>query len=174
MGKKKIIFMEKTELEINFFQESWLRFKAPWCGSFIAYFIFVIILFSAGGVFAAALDDGIHGLSKGLSIASNISTYFIAIIIPSIINIILSFWTLKNKVSFVIYLIVGLAISIILLWLSNSLPNYYVFIPAFLGVILSWFLWVIANYDNELLNDASYNESIKKNVLKNQANWDAV
>lgn len=173
MGKKKLTPMENKDLEINFFQESWQRFKSPWCGSFVAYFIFVIIIFSAAGVFAAMLDDGISGIDKGLSIASNLSTYFIAIIIPSIINIILSFWTMKNKVSFVIYLVVGLVVSFILLWLSNSLSNYYVFIPALLGVLLSWFLWVIANFDNELLNDASYNESIERNVKKNQANWDA-
>jgi hypothetical protein len=164
--------MREKSVEINFFQECWARFKKPWCGSFTAYFIFVIVFFSAGGVVFAIFDGNHSGLNKVLSISSSVSTYFIALVIPSIINIILSFWSLKNKVSFIIYLIVGLVISFALLWLSNSMFNYFVFIPALIGVLLSWFLWVIANYDNELLNDALFNESINRNVKKNQANWD--
>ncbi|MDY0278465.1 MAG: hypothetical protein RBQ97_10325, partial [Acholeplasma sp.] len=114
----------------NFFQECWFRFKKPWCGSFTAYFIIVIVVFSAGGIFAAILDNNNSGLSKVTSIASNISTYFIALIIPSIINILLSFWSFKYKVSLIIYLVAGLFVSFVLLWLSNTIYNYTVFFPA--------------------------------------------
>lgn len=164
--------MDTKSLEINFFAECWERFKKPWCNSFSAYFIFIIVLFSAGGIFFSMFSN-IDAEKRIFSVASNMSTYFIALIIPAVIDIFLSFGQLKNKVSFIIYMIVILVISGILLWLSNSIANNSVLIPAFIGILLSWFFWVIANSDNDNLNDYSYDKKIKDEVAKNHGGkWD--
>ena len=164
--------MNAKSLEINFFAECWERFKKPWCNSFSAYFIFIIAIFSAGGIIFSIFSS-IDADKRIFSIASNMSTYFIALIIPAVIDIFLSFGKLRNKVSFIIYMIVILVISGILLWLSNTMSSNFVLIPAFLGVFLSWFFWVIANSDNDNLNDYSYDKKIKDEVAKNHGgNWD--
>lgn len=164
--------MSSKKLEIDFFTECWVRFKKPWCNSFSAYFIFIIVLFSAGGVFFALFSSTETNI-KIYSIASNMSTYFIALIIPAVIDIFLSFGKLRNKVSFIIYMIVILVLCGILLWLSNTVNNYFVLIPAIIGILLSWFFWVIANSDNDNLSDYSYDQKIKDEIAKTHGgNWD--
>jgi hypothetical protein len=163
--------MSDHTMEVNFFQECWERFKRPWCNSFSAYFIFIIVLISAGGVIFSIFSS--NNEDRIFSVASNMSTYFMALIIPAVIDIFLSFGKLRNKVSFSIFTVVILVFSIFLLWLSNSLEKNYVLFPAILGVLFSWFFWVIANSDNENLNDYSYDKKIKEEVAKNHGgNWD--
>lgn len=164
--------MSNRTLEIDFFAECWERFKKPWCNSFTAYFVFIIVFFSAGGIIFS-LFSSLEAEEKISSIASNMSTYFIAIIIPAVINIFLSFFKLRNKVSFIIYMIVILVLSGILLWLSNTLNMNFVLIPAIVGILLSWFFWVIANSDNDNLSDYSFDKKIKDEVERNHGgSWD--
>lgn len=164
--------MDSKVLEVSFFAECWERFRKPWCNSFTAYFIFIIVLFSAGGVFFS-LFPSVGSDQKIFSVASNMSTYFMALIIPAVIDIFLSFGKLKNKVSFIIYMVVIIILSIFLLWLSNTIKNNLVIIPAIVGIFLAWFFWIIANSDNENLNDYSYDKKIKDEVnRKHGGTWD--
>jgi hypothetical protein len=152
----------------NFIKEIIQRFKEPWCNAFHGYFWGFVVGFGVLSVaiphfFIARVDTTNH-------IASSLSTYFIALIASSAIEVILSFST-DNKASFAIYSVIVFIIGFILLFLSNSLPTNWGLLPAILGVILALFVWVIANADNPKLNDNKFREVLKEGINKHGSNW---
>jgi hypothetical protein len=166
--------MEENDEKTGFFNECWERFKKPWCGSFVAYFIFFIIILGGLGVLFSIFGTSTSPNEKIHSIASNLSTYFVALTIPAITDILMTFMSMKNKVSFIIYSVVFILISIALLYLSNTIETHYVLIPSIIGTILCWFIWVIANYDNEYLSDEAFDLFIKKETdEKHGGQWNA-
>ncbi len=158
--------------KISFFEECWNRFKKPWCGSFLTYFIFIIALFSAGGVISSIISRH-QEVIKVNSIAANMSTYFLALLLPATIKILLSFFSIINKVSLVIWVVIIIVFGTLLLYLSYSLKGNIVLIPAAIGVVFSWFFWVIANYDDENLNDTAFDKKIKREIKATHGGgWD--
>ena len=137
------------------------------------YFFFVICILGGLGVIFSVFGNAENINTKIINISSNLSTYFISIAIPSVILILLSFLSIKNKVSLILIIVMIIISCIFLLYLSNSLHNIWGLLFAFIGALLSWFLWVIANYDNEFLNDESFDRLIKTEIdEKHGGNWD--
>jgi len=153
----------------NFKAELLRKIKEPWCSAFTGYFIFIIVLFCILGVVIPFLFLDNDTISH--SISSSISTYFIALMASSAIEIILSFST-NNKASFAIYSIALFVLGVVLLYLSNYLANSWSLIPALIGLILSFLFWIIANADNPKLNDNYYNEELQKKTDNLKKRWD--
>jgi hypothetical protein len=149
-------------MESNIFQEYKQRLLAPWCVAFVLYLLFIIVVFGGSGVLYAMWSHVEKPTNIGY-IASNLSTYSIALLVPAVITIMLSFHKTKNKVSSAIILVVILILNGFLLHFSNAHQQYSIW-TAIITVLFAWFFWIIANYDNEYLNDASFEKIIKKGV----------
>lgn len=157
-------------MELNIFQEYWERFKRPWCISFSLYLFFIVVILGGLGVIFSIFSSVAIDM-KTQHIASNMSTYAIATLVPAIIAIFLSFGEVKNKVSLIISLVIVLLLSVLLLYLSTTNDKYHL-ICAILSVVLALFFWIIANHDNEKLNDSSFDKKIKEDIkAKHGGNW---
>lgn len=178
-------------MELNIFQEYWGRFKRPWCVSFSLYLIFVVIVFGGLGVLFSIFSPIDNDLSNIIAqnedkslllqnfkikhIASNMATYAIATLIPAMITIFLSFLETKNKVSLIIISVVILFFSVFLLYNSTTKESFNALISAILSIVIALIFWVIANHDNEYLNDAAFGEIVERGTRKNHnkdGKWD--
>jgi len=160
-------------MEPNIFQEYKQRLLAPWCIAFGLYLIFVIIGFGGSGVIYA-ICSSVESPNKIGYVASNLSTYSIALLVPAVITIMLSFNKTKNKVSSAIILVVILILNGFLLHFSNAHQQYSIW-TAIISVLFAWTFWIIANHDNEYLNDASFEKIIKRDIEQNHnkdGGWD--
>lgn len=167
-------------MELNIFQEYWLRFKKPWCIAFKIYLVLVVVLLGGLGVLfsifsSLEVSDSIENVSiKEHLISSNLSTYSIALLIPAVISILLSFHDLKNKVSSTLVSVFIVLLSIGLLILSVNREVYSIY-AAIISFLLALFFWVIANHDNEYLNDESFEMMVKRKMQQNHnkdGEWD--
>lgn len=161
-------------MEENIFHEYKQRLKAPWCVAFFLYLVFIIIGFGGSGVLYSIFCD-VETPTKLGYIASNLSTYSIALLVPAVITIMLSFEKTKYKVSSAIILVVVLILNGFLLHFSNTHQLYSIW-TAIVTVLFAWLFWIIANHDNEYLNDASFEKLIKRDIEKNHnkdGDWDA-
>jgi hypothetical protein len=148
-------------MELNIFQEYWERFKRPWCISFTLYLIIVVVFLGGLGVVFSVFSP--IPQIKVQHIASNAATYAIATLAPAIVSILVSFYKndIKNKVSFAIILLTALVLSSILLYHTITSKGITSLVTATINIIIALFFWIIANYENEYLNDAAYDKTIK-------------
>lgn len=165
---------------LNIFQEYWERFKKPWCIAFSLYLVFVIIILGGLGVLfsifsSLEMNDTMENVNmKQHMVSSNLSTYSIALLIPAVISILLSFYELKNKVSSIILSVIIVLLSVALLVLSINKEAYSIYAAIF-SFLLALFFWVIANHDNDYLNDAAFEKVIKNDMKQNHnkdGEWD--
>lgn len=158
-------------MEMNFFQEVWLRFQMPWKqGAFVGYFIFIVVLFGGVGVLASIHDVYQDGWKDCFRIAQNVGTYFMAIIAASVVDLNLSL-SIKNFASLIIYSIVALAVSLVLFYWSYTANSNVAFVPACLGLVLGLVVWILANADNDKLNDSSFYSIMRGKKEGHGNNW---
>lgn len=152
-------------MEENIFCELLDRLRKPWKKtSFTLYFIFVVIIFGGIGVLMSLFLNKTTSNSEWVS---NLMTYSITLSIPACITIILQYVPkANNKVSLVLLCISLLIIQIIVICIFYFLSNGALLI-AIGSTILSWIFWVIANSDNEYLDDKTYSQIIKDDIKKN-------
>lgn len=151
--------MEK-KIKINFWSEVKRRLTDPWNESaFYGYFILTIILASVA-IFTP-LNDVSSGYTKAIS--ASVGTFFLASIVSSTIDLNLSF-SIINKASFSIYTILALIISIVLFVLTFILVDNWRLIPSLTGLLLSLFIWVIANSDKDIYNDEKHAKKMKESL----------
>lgn len=158
------------DIKNSIFGEFWYRLKKPWCISFTMHFIFYIICIGGLGVLASIFQF-VNGKGDIWSITENVITYSLALAIPSIVPILLSFNDTKNKSSLAqITPIVCVVLPILLTFFSYY---YKVSWPAVICIAVSWIVWVISQYDNRSLNDKTYGEDIEANAkTRHGQNWD--
>ena len=157
------------DIKNSIFGELWSRFKRPWCTSFTIHFVIYIIFIGGLGVFASFFQY-INGKGEVWSITENAITYSLALAIPSIVPILLSFNDTKNKSSLAQ---ISPFFCIVLPILLTFISYYYrICWPAFICVVVSWVVWVISQYDNRSLNDKTYGEDIETNArTKHGQKW---
>lgn len=144
----------------SIFGELWERFKKPWCTSFTIHFLFYTVFIGGLGVFAS-LFQFINNKGDLWSITENMITYSLALAIPTIVPILLSFNDTKNKSSLAqVSPIVCIVLPILLTFISYY---YKISWPAFICIVISWIVWVISQYDNRCLNDKTFGEDIEAN-----------
>ncbi len=158
-------------MEKNFFQEVWERFKMPWkYSAFRSYFIWIVLIFGGFGIFLTILKVSKSPDIKGFVVAQDMSTYFIAIIAASLVDLNLSF-SIKNIASLIINSLAFFGVSLLLLYLAYNLESNWAFVPASLGVVLSLVIWVLANADNEKLSDSNYYDMMRGKDVGHGSNW---
>lgn len=157
--------MPNTQHELNVFQDIWSRFCRPMRKlAFYLYFFPFIVILSGGGVILAYFKEaGIDGLPL------NLSTYAIALLIPSAMTIILELFKSKTNVPSTI----SICVIIILSSVGFLVASYHDTLwAAIANVLISWFLWIVANCDNEYMDDIAFSKNIKANVGELKSKWD--
>ena len=156
-------------LKNSIFGELWYRFRKPWCTSFTINFVFYVVLIGGLGVFSSIIKC-INESGDKWQITESIITYSLAIAIPSIVPILLSFNDTKYKSSLVqLSPIICLVIPAALTLLSYT---YKISWPAYACTIMAWIIWVISQYKNVFLNDETYADYLEKNAKNNHGkNW---
>lgn len=152
--------------KINVFQEIWRMIKKPWSTGFCLYFGLIIIILNGLGVICA------FKYNKGTliySISQNLAIYSIALFVPSLISIVLQLIQdlIYNKVSFSIISITILAGEIYII--PQAYQGYLGY--AIITTAIAWLYWIIANRDNEYLNDDSFDQIIKKGRSSHGKQW---
>lgn len=158
-------------MERNFFQEILYRLRRPWNTAFSGYFILIVIVFGGFGVpysFFTAINSP---EDDGIIVAQNMATYFMAVLASSVVDLNLS-WGIENRVSFLVYsFLIFIGGFIILLW-TYSVHTDWAFIPAALGCLICWIVWVLANSDNEKLSDENFFYNAMRGKGNHGENWD--
>lgn len=152
--------------KINVFQEILNMIKKPWSVGFCLYFVLIIIILNGLGIiFAFKYNSG----TLICSISQNLAIYSIAIFVPSLISIILQLIQdlIYNKVSFSILSITILVCEIYIIPQAYQGCLGY----AIVTTVIAWIYWIIANRDNEYLNDESFDQIIKKGRSLHGKQW---
>ena len=157
----------------NIFQELYEMFKKPWSIGFGFAPIFgsfgcclIVVILNGLGVLCAFCFNKETLIS---SISQNLAIYSIALFAPSLIALFLQLSQnlIHNKVSFSIIsiaLLTGEIYAIPIAYQGNILF-------AIVSTLIAWFYWIIANRDNEYLNDESFDNLIKNNSKKYENRW---
>lgn len=154
--------------EMNIVEELWHRLCKPWCTSFTLHFVLMVVIIGGLGIILSVFDYFMRD-SQAWNITENIISYSLALVIPSTIPILQSSNKTNKKVSLIevtifFFILIPLGISIV----------SYVFRLSILPIIcmvISWCVWIIANYENGDLNDSSFEEKIKKETRKHGKDW---
>lgn len=156
------------EVKKNIFKEFWQLFLKPWhSGSFIAYFVIVIVLISGCGVILSLVQSK---FAIDNNVVSNLFTYSVALLVPIIIRIIQMMMRFDKKVSMILTMVV-VAILEILLMIWIGLDNTAI-MPAIISSIVAWFFWVVVNSDNDYLFDDAFDKILKNDIIKKHGqNW---
>lgn len=152
----------------NIFREFWLLFLKPWqSGSFIAYFIIVIVLISGCGVILSFVQSK---FSIDNNVVSNLFTYSIALLVPIIIRIMQMIMRFDKKFSMILTMVVVAILEILLMiWIRVS---DYDILPAIISTMIAWFFWVVVNSDNPYLFDDAFDDILKNDIAKKHGqNW---
>lgn len=146
----------------NIFKEFWQLFLKPWhSGSFIAYFVIVIILISGCGVILPLVQSK---FTINSNVVSNLFTYSVALLVPIVIRIIQMIMRFDKKVSMILTMVVVAILEILLMiWIVRKNDAI---LPAIISTIVAWFFWVVVNSDNNYLFDDNFDNIIKNDVVK--------
>lgn len=156
------------EVKKNIFKEFWQLFLKPWhSGSFIAYFVIVIVLISGCGVILSLVQSK---FAIDNNVVSNLFTYSVALLVPIIIRIIQMIMCFDKKVSMILTMVV-VAILEILLMIWIGFDNTAI-MPAIISTLVAWFFWVVVNSDNDYLFDDAFDKILKNDITKKHGqNW---
>lgn len=157
-------------MERNFIQEIGHRLTKPWNSAFFGYFFLIVIVFAGFGVAFSFFNAIKSPQDDGVIVAQNLATYFMAILAASIIDLNIS-WEIENRVSFLIYSILVFVIGVFILIWTYLLSTDFAFIPAIIGCLLSWIIWILANAYNEKLSDENFYNTMRGRD-KHGINWD--
>lgn len=151
----------------NIFKEFWQLFTKPLSsGSFIAYFIVIIVLVSGCGVILSFVHSG---FSVDSNVVSNLFTYSVALLVPIGIRIIQMMLRFDKKVSMILTMVVVAIIEILLmLWIWH---NNNAIIPAIISTVIAWFFWIVVNSGDDYLFDDAFDMILKKDIAKHGQAW---
>ena len=147
------------------------QFLSPWRYlSFNIYFWGFIVVIGGVGVYPS-LYRYISEKVEFVDVSESIITYSIALIMPACVQIFLSVFRTEKKVSHVLCSL----LLFCLLPLAITVISYIFNFPllCFALLLLSWFVWVVANHDNTDLFDETFNEKIRReSKIKHGKEWD--
>lgn len=154
-----------------FHQEIIERFRLPWkFFAFNSYFVSIVIGFGGIGIFIKLYQILQCTEVKGYTVAQDLSTYAIAIIAASLVDLNLSL-NIKSKPSLTITSFAIGGISILLVFLSYKINSYWALLPGSFAALISLIVWVLANADNENLSDSTYYEKMRGKDIGHGQNW---
>ena len=155
------------DVKKNIFKEFWQLFLKPWhSGSFVAYFVMVIIFTSGCGVILSFVQSR---FTVDSSVVSNLFTYSVALLLPIVIRIIQMILRFDKKVSMILTMVMVAIIEILLMiWIGL---NNDAILPAIISTIVAWFFWVVVNSDNDYLFDEDFDKILKNDLTKHGQSW---
>lgn len=156
-------------MERNFIQELRHRLSKPWNTAFFGYFLLIVIVFGGFGVAYSGFEALRSTEDDGILVARNLATYFMAILASSIIDLNIS-WEIENRVSILIYSMLFFVAGLMILIWTYFINSDYAFLPAVIGTILSWLVWILANAYNEKLSDENFYNNMRGKG-KHGENW---
>ncbi len=150
----------------HIFQELCQMFKKPWSIGFALYFSIIVVVLNGLGVLCAVFYNQETLIS---SISQNLAIYSIALFAPSLITLFLQLSQnlIQHKVSFSIISIALLTGEIYAIPVAYQ-GNIWL---AIISTLIAWFYWIIANRNNEYLNDESFDNLVKKNSKQYENRW---
>lgn len=159
----------EEEMNNNILKEFWQLFLKPWqSGSFIAYFVIVIVLISGCGVILSFVKSN---YSVDCSVVYSLFTYSVALLVPIVIRIIQMMMRFNKKVSMILTMVVVAVLEIFLMiWIGH---NNKAILPAIISTIIAWFFWVVVNSNNGYLFDEAFDQILKNDIEKKHGqSWD--
>lgn len=156
----------------HFFKEIKDRTKlqfVPFNDLYFVYLLVFVLLIGGIGIWISIYQEANNKVFNYDNVILNIGTYYLALITTSYIDITTN-EKIQNKKSLVVY-------SLILLMLIGGIFSISLFvipvisiILSILGVVISLFIWHLANCENEKFNDESYNQRIRKEARNTHGN----
>jgi hypothetical protein len=157
--------MDEQKKNNSFWSEVKDKLTTPWKQSvFIGLFILLLLLV------AIAVIVPLLKISSGYiqSISISLSTFFIATIVASTIDLQLSY-SFLNRASLIVYAILSLLIVLILFALSVLLSGSISLLPAISGFIISIIIWIIANADKDISSDKKHQQKMIQSIKQTNA-----
>jgi uncharacterized membrane protein len=147
-----------------------LQFK-PFNHLYFVYMLFFLIILGGLGIWISVYQEINNGQFSYLNVSLNICTYYIALLSTSYIDVNTNH-SIENRLSLKIYSFIILGFLIFLFWLSFRYNSYISLIISSLGMVISLFIWHIANSDNEKFSDETYNKKLRDEAKnKHGKNW---
>lgn len=138
----------------------------------VAYFIFAIVFLGSIGVSLPYVFECVKGTHSTTDLVQNLVTYFIALFFCSSLDLNLGIINKrKANMKFVmlsIWIINAcmLIFTFYILYKNNRGESEKVINLAALGVVFSYIIWWVANYNNSNFDDNSYADEIKQTAIK--------
>jgi prepilin signal peptidase PulO-like enzyme (type II secretory pathway) len=158
----------------HFFKEIKSRAKLqikPFNDLYFTYLIVFVLIIGGVGIWITLIQELNNEKFNYLQFVLNIGTYYLVLITTSYIDITTN-EKIVNKKSLHIYSFILLLIIIGIFSISFFLSQSYSIIIAFFGLIISLFVWHLANCDNEKFMDESYMAKIKSEASNTHgSNW---
>ncbi|OLQ21628.1 hypothetical protein [Tannerella forsythia] len=151
----------------NIFKELFRMLIQPWSIAFTLYFLFVIVVINGLGVLLCPIIYNKDAILSNIS--QNLAIYSLALFAPSLIILILQLVKdqIHHKPSFTIISVVLFGAQIYIIPAAYQGKILY----AVLCTIIAWFYWIIANRDEEYLNDESFDNLIKNGTEQHGNHW---
>jgi len=145
----------------SFWKEIRDKLISPWKQSAFngVFFITNFIAF-----FAILFPFIINKEIDSYNLSISISTYFLASIVSSAIDLSLS--QSINKASFAIYTISSLVIIFIMFVLAVSFKDNKSLLFAIIGYLFSIIIWILANSGKSIFDDKKYNNIMDKSIIE--------
>jgi len=154
---------------MNFISEIQDRLQRPWSWPFFGYLLIVMVL-GAIGVFFTWNDIASNNYKESYKVAESLATFFIAIIAISFIDLNIS-PNLQNRLAFFIFSFIFYSIAVALLWWTFKCKSDVSFLPASIGTAVSIIVWIIANADNDKLNEQAFIDNLRGKDKGHGQNW---
>lgn len=158
----------------HFFKEIKSRAKLqikPFNDLYFTYLVFFVLVIGGVGIWITLIQELNNEKFNYSQFVLNIGTYYLVLLTTSYIDITTN-EKIVNKKSLHIYSFILLILIIGIFALSFFLSQTYSIIIAFIGLIISLFIWHLANCDNEKFMDESYMAKIKYEASKTHgSNW---
>lgn len=142
----------------------------PFNDLYFTYLIFFVLIIGGVGIWITLFQELKNEKFNYLAFVLNIGTYYLVLITTSYIDITTNDKIL-NKKSLHIYSFILLVVIIGIFSLSFFLSQLYSIIIAIIGLVISLFVWHLANCDNEKFMDESYMAKIKSGANTHGLNW---
>jgi len=152
----------------HFFKEIKNRAKLqikPFNDLYFTYLLFFVFLIGGVGIWITLIQELNNEEFNYSQFVLNIGTYYLVLLTTSYIDITTN-EKIVNKKSLHIYSFILLLLIIGIFSLSFFLSQSYSIIIAFIGLLISLFVWHLANCDNEKFMDESYMAKIKSEAGK--------
>lgn len=148
------------------------RFVLPWKSSaFVSYFIWIVFLFGGIGIAMTIWQELSNDSFNHNNLSKSIGTTFLGLIAASLVDLNLNY-NIKNVPSFTInsYGIAGLCV--VLFVISFNSDGWGGIVVSLIGYFCALAIWILANSDNDKLNDENYFYNRMRGKDTHGSNWD--